>query len=166
MFQDELAEAPVDTALPSPGAMHPIVRALYEHWLAVHPPQGLPGRQHFDPMAVPALLRNVWLLDVERNPYRFRYRVIGSALIEAGTPVRTGDCLHEALPEPARRRNMETFLIRAVETRTPSWRKGKPTIAHQRFVTELEVIALPLARNGEQVDNLLNATVFHWKQAV
>ncbi len=165
MFEEGLACAPADVVLPAPEAMHPIVRALYEHWRAIHPPHGLPGRQHFDPMAVPALLRNVWLLDVERDPFRFRYRVIGSALIEAGTPVRTGAWLHEAMPEPAGRRDMEAFFIRAVETGAPSWRRGRPTIAHQRFITELEVIALPLARDGGRVDNLLNATVFYWKQA-
>jgi hypothetical protein len=150
-------------ALPSVEALHPTIRALYEHWCSINPAGGLPGRQHFDPMRVPKLLRNVWLLDVAVDPYRFRYRVIGSALIEAGTPVKTGDWLHEALPRPEQRQLAEAFFIHAVERRAPSWRRGEQTIAHNRFIRELEVIALPLARDGTMVDNLLNATVFYWK---
>lgn len=154
-----------DPQIPPPDAMHPIVGALYRHWRALHPAHGLPGRQHFDPMQVPKLLANIWLLDLAFDPPRFRYRVIGSALREAGTPVRTGDWLHEALPDPGVRQDMETFFTRAIETRAPNWRRGAPTITHNRFIAELEVIALPLARDGVNVDNLLNATVFYWKQA-
>ncbi|MBL8706963.1 MAG: PAS domain-containing protein [Rhodospirillales bacterium] len=155
-------KAPAAT-LPPPDRLHPTIRALYEHWLSIHPASGLPGRQHFDPVAVPRLLANVWLLDLERDPWRFRYRVIGSALVQAGTPVRTGDWLHEVLPDKAQRAGMEALFLQAIESRAPAWRRGAPTIAHDRFISELEVIVLPLARDGVTVDNLLNATVFYWQ---
>lgn len=149
--------------LPAPDRMHPTVRALYEHWRAIHPARGLPGRQHFDPTAIPRLLPNVWLLDVARDPLRFFYRVMGSALVEAGAPVRTGQFLHEAVPDAALRRRMEAFLVQAVVTGSPNWRRGEPTIVHHRHVSELEVVVLPLARDGTSVDALLNATVFYWR---
>lgn len=150
-------------SLPAPEQMHPTVRALYHHWRAIHPARGLPGRQHFDPTAVPRLLANVWLVDVARDPLRFFYRVMGTALVEAGAPVRTGQWLHEAVADQATRARMEAFMTQAVETRAPNWRRGVPTIYHHRHVSELEVIVLPLARDGRTVDALLNATVFYWR---
>ena len=150
--------------LPALDQVHPIVRALYDHWRAIHPASGLPGRQHFDPADIPKLLANTWLLDVETGPYRFRYRVVGSALIEAGTPVRTGDWLDEAVPDRDKRARMEAFFIQAVESGAPNWRRGEPTIYHNRFIADIEVIALPLARDGVNVDQLLCATAFYWKE--
>ncbi len=147
--------------LPPLDQMNPLIRALYEHWRSIHPPEGLPGRQHFDPTAIPKLLPNVWLVELATNPHRFRYRVIGSALLDWGTPLRTGDWLHEAVPEPAARKDMEAFFITAIESRAPHWRRGEPTIAHSTYIAELEVIALPLARDGRTIDQLLNATVFY-----
>jgi hypothetical protein len=155
--------------LPPLDQLHPTSRALLEHWQRIHPPGGgLPGRQHFDPTAIPRLLPNVWLVDVASPTdsaaiYRFRYRVMGTAMVEAGAPARTGDWLHESVPEPEKRQRMEQFMIQAVETRAPNWRRGAPTIYHNRHISELEVLSLPLARDGATVDALLSATVFYWR---
>jgi hypothetical protein len=150
--------------LPPVDQLHPVIRALHDYWRGIHPASGLPGRQHFNPADIPRLLANVWLVDVHTDPYRFKYRVLGSALIEAGTPVRTGKFLDEAIPEPDKRARMESFFIQAIESRAPNWRRGEPTIYHNRFIAELEVIALPLARDGTTVDQLLCATYFYWKK--
>lgn len=149
-------------SLPPYDELNPIVRALLDYWQRMHPDNGLPGRQHFDPAAIASLLANVWLLDVTSDPYRFNYRVIGSALVDAGTPCKTNEWLHVSVPEPDKRADMEAFFIEAIESRSPNWRRGAPTIYHNRYISDLEVIALPMARDGETVDQLLCATVFYW----
>src|SRR3546814_9213349 len=51
-----------------PSGYHPDIAALVAYWHSIHPPQGLPGRRHFDPVDVPWLLPHIWLLDVFRDP--------------------------------------------------------------------------------------------------
>ena len=85
--------------LPPLDQLHPTTRALYEHWQRIHPtPGAFPGRQHFDPLDVPKLLPNLWLVDVARDPWRFRYRVVGTALGEAGAPATRGRYLSSQNP--------------------------------------------------------------------
>lgn len=148
--------------LPPLDELHPIARNVLAYWQDIRPEMGLPGRQHFDPAKIARHLANVWLLDVETEPYRFYYRVVGSALIDAGTPARTNEWLDVCVPEPEKRAGMEAFFIEAVESRGPNWRKGEQTLIHNRYLSGLEVIALPLARDGEHVDQLLCATIFYW----
>ena len=47
-------------------AWHPLVRRLYDYWVSVAPPGGLPGRQHIAPEEIPALWSRLWMLDVYR----------------------------------------------------------------------------------------------------
>src|SRR3546814_16858489 len=65
-----------ETILAQP--LHPRVRRIVEHWASMGPPGRLPGRPHLDPLHIPSLLSNIWLLDVEREPrLRPRYRLLG-----------------------------------------------------------------------------------------
>ena len=53
---------------------HPRIAELIRHWRSLAPGPGLlPGRRHFDPMKVPKLLPNIWLLEIVPGPPR-RYR--------------------------------------------------------------------------------------------
>src|SRR5258708_34032350 len=57
---------------------------LYRYWLALHPARGLiPGRQHFDPVDVPRLLPLLWLIEFQRHPLRFKYRLVGTEHVQA-----------------------------------------------------------------------------------
>ncbi len=90
MVDAATSKVPVEA---SAGEPHPKVLHLIEHWRSLAPgPDLLPGRQHFDPMRVPSLLPNIWLLDViPGTPRRFRYRLLGTRLSEAGIPGSKGD---------------------------------------------------------------------------
>jgi hypothetical protein len=57
---------------------HPMVLSFYEYWLSVAPPGRLPGRQHIRPEDLVPMLPRLWMLDVHRNPLRFRYRLVGT----------------------------------------------------------------------------------------
>src|SRR5215470_6859111 len=98
-------------------APHPRIARLIEHWRALAPGPGLlPGRQHFDPMQVRDLLPHLWLLDVVAGPpRRFRFRLVGGAIVDAGAPVRVGMMVE---PSSETARNYDTV----VDTRAPGWR--------------------------------------------
>ena len=56
----------------------PGLRALYAYWRALGSQNGgLPRLQSFDPLHLPKLLANIWLLEVEPDSRRFRMRLAG-----------------------------------------------------------------------------------------
>ncbi|HYM02237.1 MAG TPA: PAS domain-containing protein [Stellaceae bacterium] len=140
------------------------MRQLYAYWLSVHPAGGgLPGRQHVDPAALPSLLPNIWLVDVQREPLRFRYRLFGTAQVTVVGSDLTGQWLDEAHP---------TFLtsvayaqfVAAVERGEPGYRSGHPFIIVPKDYLMMERLILPLARDGTTVDMLLAISVYHKKR--
>jgi hypothetical protein len=142
---------------------HPRVAELIEHWRQLAPGPGLlPGRRHFNPMKVPKLLPNLWLLEVVAGPpRRYRYRLIGSRIIDKGALARVGDFLDD----PRITENTEQ-AVRLMDTvaaaKQPDWRRGPPVAArHSRDVASLERVLLPLAEDGANVDMILAMTLFY-----
>lgn len=141
----------------------PIVRAVWQHWEAIRPAADrLPGRQHFDIVAlgrsVPAAVPCLWLLDVETDPVRFRYRLVGGALVASGNRATVGSHLG-AIDRVGR---LTSRLMKTWALGQPSYRRGPPSLDHSRYVREVENIALPLAHDGRSVDMILCCSVFHW----
>ncbi len=150
-----------DPNVPADTTPNPRIARLMEYWRDLAPGPGLlPARRHFDPMQVPDLLPNIWLIDVVRGtPNRYRYRLIGSALVDAGAPIRPGlfiDELGERIDQEAAFASFESV----VSTGKPDWRRGAPIIRHLKFIAALERVLLPLAEDGQTVDVILGMTVF------
>lgn len=140
---------------------HPRLKRLYDYWKAIHPARGLPGRQEFDPSAVPDLLPNLWILDVQHEPFRLRFRLVGTSIVCSAPGGITGQWLDDVRPEI---RDIPGFLDRhraVVETKKPSWRRGASRFQHDVPFASLENLFLPLARDGERVDMILAATVYY-----
>lgn len=150
--------APAETLLDQP--LHPKIRSLTEYWLSIRPARGLPGRQHFEPLDVPSLLPNIWLVDVERGPsLRFRYRLIGTNVARAFEQEATGRYLDDA-HAGAHDSRIRLYVNDVVRDRLPAWRVGRPTLWHLQDYLRLERIYLPMAGDGEEVDMILALTVF------
>lgn len=142
---------------------HPKAQALLDLWRALSPGPGLlPGRRHFDPMQVPALLPNIWLLDVLQGPpRRFRYRLVGTGLVEAGAPGRKGEFVddprHVADPVAVNR-----LFNKVCDSRLPDWSRGQPMLKHSVYVDRIERLSLPFATDGVTVDMIMTLTLFYW----
>ncbi|MEZ5831571.1 MAG: hypothetical protein R3D05_10350 [Dongiaceae bacterium] len=67
-----------------------IVRAVVEYWLSKRVGNAPPDAGSFDPLDVPRLLPHVMLKDVQRDPWDFRYRVVGSTVREHSRDNWTG----------------------------------------------------------------------------
>jgi hypothetical protein len=140
---------------------HPRAQRLYRYWRSIAPPGALPGRQHLDPVDIPDLLSCLWLLDVQREPFRLRYRLVGTTIVEAIGREVTGQWLDEAHPNIEDR---AAFLARysgVVENGHPSWRKGHPRLWAHRDFGIAENLLLPFARDGQTVDMLCALTVLY-----
>lgn len=150
--------APVDVILQQ--KLHPKIREFVEHWRAISPAGRLPGRQHLDPMAIPNLLPNMWLIDVERGArLRFRYRLIGTSVARAFAKDSTGRYLDEVHSEFAKS-PVANYLVEVVEKGIPSWRVGQPSFWALQEYLKLERIYLPAARDGVNIDMVFALTVF------
>jgi hypothetical protein len=144
-------------------ALHPKIARALAYWRAIHPAAGvLPSRRHLDPMAIPELLPGVWLLDVQHVPFRLRYRLVGTRIVESFGREITGGWFDEVHPEVAGDPSYLERYRTAVATCEPSWRRGKPKLWTRRGCSELENIVLPLAGDGAQVDMLMAVTVLYW----
>lgn len=147
-------------SLPVPENCHPKIRQIVAYWEAKHPAESvLPGRQHLDPVDIPQLLPNVWLVDVARNPYRFRFRLLGTAVVEYAGEDNTGKWFDEAMPDFDPR-----VFVDLVETGEPSWQRSASRMRPYKEYRELERVRLPLARDGRTVDMILCLTVFFDKE--
>jgi hypothetical protein len=140
-------------------AWHPLVRRFYEYWLAVTPPGRLPGRQHVAPEDIVPLLSRLWMLDVFRDPLRFRYRLVGTDITRSVQRELTGMWLDEAQPESINNVNLRDRYRFILETGQATWRRGK-TLWH-RDPTHLlvENCLAPLATDGETVDKVIAVSV-------
>jgi hypothetical protein len=138
---------------------HPKISQFFLYWRSIHPSQGLPGRTHLDPLAIPALLPGIWLLDVQHEPFRLRYRLAGTEVVEAIGAEVTGRWMDEMNPQLSRDSEYLQRYRDIVEGHLPSWRRGPPLLMSQRVRT-IENIVVPLATDGVTVDLLAGLTVF------
>ena len=148
---------------PDTGSWNPRIRALYEYWQSIHPAPGrLPARRHFYPMAIPRLLPNIWVLDIHREPLRFRYRLVGTYMVTALGADVTGSLFHEIYPEFGPGHPIYEDYRRLAEEGGILWRRGEPILAfHIERCAALERIVLPLADDGVTVNMGLAMTVHY-----
>lgn len=135
------------------------VRKIYRYWLSRRPPGRLPGRQHIDPVDIPDLLRGLWLIEVTRDPLRFRYRLVGTRIVEALGFDPTGRWLDEAHPHSLSVPGFYARYERVAKTGVPSRRKGTALLWRNRDHRAIENILLPLAADGTTVDIIMVYTV-------
>lgn len=140
---------------------HVKVRRAFQYWKSLHISTGLPGRQHVDPLAIPDLLPGLWLLDVQREPFRLRYRLVGTRVVRAIGREVTGQWLDEAHPEIGGDPNYLARPRQVVETGVPSWRRGTPNLWQPEIFGAIENLMMPLASDGHRVDVLMTLTVFY-----
>ncbi len=141
---------------------HDKIAAVYRYWRSVCPGDGaLPGRQHFDPAAIPALLPCIRLYDVFRDPWRFRYRLVGTELVRQLGRDLTGTWFGEGVSDAATSKSY-CDLVFVASGQGLSYHRGYPvfTNPHKNHLTA-ERILLPLAKNGRDVDMILGLSVLH-----
>jgi hypothetical protein len=139
-------------------AWHPLVRQFYEHWPAVTPPHGLPGRQHIVPEDIVALWSHLFMVDVNRAPLRYRYRFCGTELVRAFGREVTGCWLDEVHPEIVNPVSRERFRY-VVETGSATWRRGPPLWSRHSDHRIVESCLAPLAADGCVVDKIFGVVV-------
>lgn len=136
------------------------VKAAYDYWLSCKPaPDLLPGRQHIDPVEIPRLLSNIWLIDIEGPPRRYRYRLVGTTIVAAMRGDCTGKTLQELMEGEVLATVLET-MDRIAATGEPDRRTGPPLVETEKRFDRVERIYLPLAGDGRTVDMMLGCAQY------
>jgi hypothetical protein len=105
------------------------VRALSVYWHGLNA-GATPARAQFDPMAIPALLPHVYLVELEADPFRVRYRLTGTKSDEWNGFNLTGRYIDEFLVPDLNGANR--VLIAAYRA---SWLSGQPTYSKYYWPT-------------------------------
>lgn len=141
------------------------LRAVLRYWLVIHPRDRLPGREQFDPSEVPTALGGMVLTEVERDPYRFRIRLMGTAVVQAFGKDFTGKYLDEVLPG-VRDTVIHADRVQVAETGLPSYLHGTASMPFKLDFAPLERVYLPFATDGERVDMILSMMIYVARSAV
>jgi hypothetical protein len=138
---------------------HPLVRRFYEHWLSLAPPGLLPGRQQIQPEDMVPLLSRLWMMDVHRDPLRFRYRLCGTTLVHSLNREVTGQWLDEIQPETVYNPTVRDRYRFVAEAGRPTWRRGRSFWDRDPQHRTIENCVAPLAADGKTVDVIIGLAV-------
>lgn len=136
----------------------PALQRLHADWEARRHGRELPARADFDPLDLRYILGYLNLVEVLRDPLRFRYRLFGTGMAQRIGVEMTGRLVEE-YPDPqiadhVHRRYAETMALR------------RPTVVlHNRVPSNdrtlyYESLVLPLSSDGVDTDMLMAGFVF------
>src|SRR5688572_31427685 len=130
-----------------------MVRTLHRWWLD-RCAGDIPDRADLDPADLKPLLPNLFVVDVEHDPFRIRYRLVGTRAIEVTGYDITGHYLDNLLPADASEPWMQHYHT-AYRTRSPVFGAVvAPTRSGARFTYEFGLF--PLRRRSTAVDQLVS----------
>lgn len=119
----------------------PNVRQFLQLWLDANAGGAKPGKEFLDPLRLRFLLGSLSLLEAQPDPLRFRYRLVGTDIVQRLGHELTGKWLDEH-PDPAWR----PFLLKGAtmvhHTAMPVYGHVQARVLGQDWL--LEVIAVPL----------------------
>jgi hypothetical protein len=127
------------------------VRELYLHWRSKARDERLPGRQDFDPLNLQPWLGKLALLDVLGNADDFHYRLYGTDLVVLFGEDLT--CRHLSTLKCPKRSELLAGYRGVVQDRRP-WIRTEELTRDGSRISVCQLV-LPLARDGENVDMLL-----------
>lgn len=139
-----------------PAECHPKIRALYDYWDGRRRGRAMPARADLDPIDIPALLPNVFMVDAPAvGP--MTYRVFGTALVVLFGRDLTGLPLGEGA-RPEHVPEVRARYARIVAERRPFYHRARLFEQGNDF-TDVERVILPLSPDGIQVDQLIGMTI-------
>jgi hypothetical protein len=135
-----------------------ILGSALAYWEGKRGLRAMPSRAAIDPAEIPRLLPNLQLIDVAAGGQRFRYRLVGTAIVLAFGREYTGAWLDQLFPGE-RGKFAEGVYKLACQERLP-------VFARSTYVTGTgrELIAnrlcMPLSADGATVNMLMGALTF------
>jgi len=128
------------------------IRALYDYWQGLHRNGPLPAKRDIDPAAIKPLLPYVIIVEIHRDPFRVRYRLVGTEAVRFAGWDYTGVWLHEADWGEVTEVMISNYQ-RVAETGKPMF--GADDVLINDKWKEYEWAILPLSDDGSTVTHCL-----------
>lgn len=139
---------------------HPKLRHLFHYWLERCRNDRLPRRSDIDPTDMPQLLSSIYLIDVEKDPLRFRYRLVGSDIERTLGRKLVHRYLDEALSGELR--HVAVADMEIVHRSSSALVRWGTLTAHNVPYMDYLRLALPLADEDNDVNMILCGIHYEW----
>ena len=138
------------------GDAHPDIQDFWSYRDRCVGASGYPSRRLFDPIDIAPLLSRVWILDIDRDSGDFRYRLVGTRVVEAIGFDPTGMTLTAAMaqklgPNPWLRTRFDETLASGRAT----WRKGPARHWARMEYSHVENLVVPFVCDCERFEQLV-----------
>jgi hypothetical protein len=134
---------------------------FYDFWVGLRGDRAMPSRKDLDPLQIgPEFLPNLMLIDVLREPRRYRYRLVGTHVVTASGEDRTGRTFENVGFFKAHPAILEQYN-HVVDTGQPLRSLEPFTNFKSGSTYEVDRLLLPLSGHGSSVDMLM--VLFHFK---
>jgi hypothetical protein len=136
----------------------PVLSAALAYWQKQRGARALPRRRDIDPAGLREVLAHLQITEVVGQ--RFRYRLVGTAIVEAFGAEFTGRFVDELVS--GERDNFVHACYRAV------CRAKRPAFVRSKYITTKKVdltanrLLLPLSEDGREVNQILGALTFEF----
>lgn len=139
--------------------MHPTILEAQAYWERKRTGRRMPARRDLDPVIeIPKLLPWIMLTDVLHRPLDFRYRLIGTRIIELARQNYTGKLFSE-LAHTGPDSHVWRDRAEVVERRAPKYVEPPYTGANKDIKGALG-LHMPLSEDDETVDMIMTVVVF------
>jgi hypothetical protein len=130
---------------------HPTLVEIYRYWATKRRGRTMPNRADIDPTEILALLPNIFMVNVERDPLRFKYRLIGTAVVGLLGRDFTGRTIDTTNYSEQHAAALREIFVAVVDTGRPVGWKGNIFYVPGREWMPIESILLPLGKDGKGV---------------
>lgn len=131
------------------------LKSLYVYWQELRQGRRAPARSEIDLLRIKSILPNIILLDVEEDPRRYNFRLMGTRIVSWYGGDLTGRYIDEVDfgGEP-----MFTFTIldQMVDKVVPAHMTGE-YVKHDGRHIRYERLFLPMSSDGTHIDKILGA---------
>ncbi|HEV2162299.1 MAG TPA: PAS domain-containing protein [Stellaceae bacterium] len=131
----------------------PLLRRLHQDWESRRRGRPMPARADFDPVDLKYALGYLSLIDVQRDPLRFRFRIHASNIAGRVGFDLTGKDV-DAIADVHYRKLVRAHYILVVEQRRPVV-EFRDRVMTDNVCLHCEILALPLGNDGETVDRIM-----------
>lgn len=145
---------------PLPKISVPQLRSLSELWLSKCNGEFLPSRADFADEDLRPWFGNLLLVDVVAGPQRFRFRLMGTSLVDAACRELTGKFFDEADISGYEPDVLEDYA-EVVRTRAPVCKTRRYNPVPGTFMDHWRIyerLLLPLANDGRSIDKILGCS--------
>ena len=129
-----------------------------DYWDGKRRGRRMPARRDIEPTEILDLLPFVVLIDVERDPLDFRYRLVGTAVAARFGHDRTGERFSTLLPQTEGNEVWKT-ATRIVEEKRPIV-SHIPYVGFNRWVQNYRDISMPLSEDNDVVNMIFGVLQF------